>query len=134
MADETVYSINGQATTESLGIMTGAGGAIYINVPEDVPNVGACTPTASTIASAGTDSAYCVFALGAFKIRKVTILTNDGDGTAITLLTSADTDAVDTLIAKDVPAGTSIYGRWTADTVAVYEGVSLMLYTESRAT
>lgn len=122
-----------QPDVESLGIMTGAGGAIYINVPEDVANVGDCTPSAASIQSAGGDSAYVIFSLGSLIIRKVTVLVNDGDGNAIILLTSADTDVDDTLIAQDIPTGTSIYGKWTAGTVGVSEGISLMLYTESRA-
>ena len=122
-----------QPDVESLGIMTGAGGAIYINVPEDVANVGDCTPTAASVSLGGTDAGFCVFTLGDITIRKITILTNDGDGTNIKLLTSRDVDVHDTLIAQDLSAGTSIYGRWLG-TIVVEEGTSLMLYTESRAT
>ena len=98
--------IRNRPMIESLGILTGAGGADYV--------AGAATINAHTYVA-------------------ITILTGDTDdaknSTATVSATSVDTDIWDTLSTVEVPVGTTIYGKWSAITIAADD--IAMVYRES---
>ena len=130
----TWQTIKSGSVREGLGILTGAGGAIFVKVDEDASDVATdCTPTAVSITDTGGDSThYATFNLGA-TIVAITALTADGDGSNIAIMLSEDADVHDNILVTDVPVGATIYGKWTG-TVSLYEGKSVMIYTQGRTT
>ena len=130
----TWQTIKSGSVREGLGILTGAGGAIFVKVDEDASDVATdCTPTAVSITDTGGDSThYATFNLGA-TIVAITALTADGDGSNIAIMLSEDADVHDNILVTDVPVGATIYGKWTG-TFSLYEGYSVMIYTQGRTT
>ncbi len=130
----TWQTIKSGSVREGLGILTGAGGAIFVKVDEDASDVATdCTPTAVSITDTGGDSThYATFNLGA-TIVAITALTADGDGSNIAIMLSEDADVHDNILVTDVPVGATIYGKWTG-TFSLYEGNSVMIYTQGRTT
>ena len=97
--------VRNRPVIESLGILTGAGGADYVAGA----TVNAHTYVAITILTGATD---------------------DGkNSTATVSATSADTDIWDSLSSIEVPVGTTIYGRWSAVTIGTDD--IAMVYRES---
>jgi len=98
--------IRSRPTKENTGILTGAGGADYV--------AGDATINAHTYVA-------------------ITILTGDTDdgknSTATVSATSVDTDIWDSLSTIEVPVGTTIYGKWSAVTIAANDVA--MVYRES---
>ena len=130
----TWQTIKSGSVREGLGILTGAGGAIFVKVDEDASDVATdCTPTAVSITDTGGDSThYATFNLGA-TIVAITALTADGDGSNIAIMLSEDADVHDNILVTDVPVGATIYGKWTG-TFSLYEGNSVMIYTQGLTT
>ena len=123
-----------QPDVESLGILTGAGGAIFCKVNEDASDVDDdCTPSAASITALGTDANhYATFNFaGKGPIRAITALTADGDGNNMLALVSTDGDVVDNAITFNLEEGETIYGSWHGSAFSVYEGNSFMVYFES---
>ena len=130
----TWQTIKSGSVREGLGILTGAGGAIFVKVDEDASDVATdCTPTAVSITDTGGDSThYATFNRGS-TIVAITALTADGDGSNIAIMLSEDADVHDNILVTDVPVGATIYGKWTG-TFSLYEGNSVMIYTQGRTT
>tara|TARA_Y100001973_G_C5159966_1_gene312972 strand:- start:278 stop:595 length:318 start_codon:yes stop_codon:yes gene_type:complete len=97
--------VRSRPIVESLGILTGAGGADYVAGA----TVNAHTYVAITILTGDTDDAK--------------------NSTATVSATSVDTDIWDSLSTIEVPVGTTIYGKWSAVTIASNDVA--MVYRES---
>ena len=99
---------------ESLGILTGAGGADYV---AGGATINAHTYVAITVISGTTTDLDSSAATG-------------GDYAQGTVsATSVDTDIWDTLSTVEVPEGTTIYGKWSS--VVVTDGDKALVYRES---
>ena len=101
--------IRNRPTKENTGILTGAGGADYVAASGSDVTLNAHTYVAITILTGSTD---------------------DGkNSTGSVSATSADTDIWDSLSTVAIPTGTTIYGKWSAVTIASND--TAIVYRES---